>query len=111
MTIKYQWAVTAMSTSSYPTSGYVTVANYTVTGTDNSTPPVVAEFSSQVQFSIDPNQVSYIPYNELTEEIVLGWIQSEPNLVVNTQACLDGMINSIINPPVSPTNIPLPWVK
>jgi len=47
----------------------------------------------------------------LTEEIVLGWVQAEPNVTINTEACVQGQINSIITPPVTPQDTPLPWVS
>ena len=102
----YQWTVTALSTMPTPTPEYVVLAQYTVTGTDGT---ITVETQGISQFSVNPEQTDFVPYADLTEEIVLGWIQSEQNLVVNTQANLDGQIDSILNPPVSPTNTPLPW--
>jgi hypothetical protein len=54
----------------------------------------------------------FIPYADLTEEIVLGWIQEElgENGIISITACIDGQIASQKNPPVSPENTPLPWV-
>lgn len=51
----------------------------------------------------------YTPYNELTNEIVVGWIQSAlgtdgVSAIINK---LDKMIADQINPPV--VNPPLPW--
>ena len=105
----YTWKVTALSTMPSPPAPineYVVMANYTVTGTNGT---ITVEISSISQFTIDTTSPTYVPYAQLTEEIVLGWIQSEPNLVINTQANLDGQIESIVNPPVSPQNTPLPW--
>jgi hypothetical protein len=53
---------------------------------------------------------TFIPYADLTNTIVIGWIETQlgEDGVNNIQACIDGMINSEINPPVSPQNTPLP---
>jgi hypothetical protein len=52
----------------------------------------------------------FIPYDQLTEAIVIGWIQRIWALdgVANFEACIQGQIDSQINPPVVPVT-PLPW--
>jgi hypothetical protein len=47
----------------------------------------------------------------LTNDIVIGWIQSElqENGIHSIIACIDGQIESQKTPPVSPENTPLPW--
>jgi hypothetical protein len=106
MSNQYLWKVTALSTMPTPTPDYVVLAQYQVTATDGTNTVVTSGIS---QFSVNPEQTDFVPYANLTEEIVLGWIQSEPNLVVNIQANLDGQIESIVYPPVTPQNTPLPW--
>jgi len=39
----------------------------------------------------------------------LGWINEATDNQANYYANIDGQIASIINPPVSPQNTPLPW--
>ena len=109
----YTWTVTSMSTlpsPPAPINEYVVNAQYTVTGTNGATPPVTASINGIAIFSIDTT-VTPIPYNSLTEAQVLSWIQDQPNLVVNMQSNIDGQIESIVNPPVSPQNTPLPWAN
>ena len=106
MSNQYLWTVTALSTMPTPTPDYVVMAQYSVTGTDGTNTVVTGGVS---QFSVNPEQTDFVPYADLTEAIVLSWIQSEPNLVVNIQANLDGQIESIVYPPVTPVNTPLPW--
>ena len=52
-----------------------------------------------------------MPYSELTNDIVIGWIQEGLGVdgVSNLEACLQGQINSQINPPIAPEVTPLPW--
>ena len=104
----YTWAVTALYTETIATEqNYVVIANYTVIGVDGT---YNAELSNIARFntaSVSP----FVPYEDLTEAIVIGWIQDElgPDGVSNLEACIQGQINSQINPPVVPLNTPLPW--
>lgn len=105
---QYTWNVTALYTEAVATeSDYVVIANYTVVGIDDT---YSAELSNIARFST--TSVSpFIPYAELTEDTVIDWIQQElgPDGVSNLEACIQGQINSQINPPSVPVNTPLPW--
>jgi hypothetical protein len=58
--------------------------------------------------TFDSNQAeTFIPYADLTEAIVIGWIPEQA--MASAQACVQGQIDSMITPPVSPQNTPLPW--
>ena len=104
----YTWAVTALYTETVAgEQDYVVIANYSVVGVDgdhSASLSNIARFSTE---SVSP----FIPYSELTEAIVIGWIQDELGVdgVSNLEACIQGQINSEINPPVTPQNTPLPW--
>lgn len=106
MTTTYTWTVTQMYTVPSPTPDYVVQAFYTVFGTDGTYSGTI---SSVAQFSQDSSQNTFIPYDQLTEAEVLGWIQAEPNVVISMEACVQGQIDSQIKPPVVPQNTPLPW--
>ena len=104
----YTWTITSMSTlpsPPAPINEYVVLAQYLVTGTDGTN---TASIQGSSQFTIDTT-VTPIPYSQLTQSQVLGWIQAEPNLVENTQANIDGQIASIVSPPISPAVTGLPW--
>ena len=104
----YTWAVTALYTETIAgEQNYVVIANYEVVGVDatySASLSNIARFSTE---SVSP----FIPYEDLTETIVIGWIQDELGVdgVNNLEACIQGQINSQINPPVVPVNTPLPW--
>ena len=104
----YTWAVTALYTETInDEQDYVVIANYTVIGTDDT---YSAELSNIARFST-ASVTPFIPYADLTEDTVIDWIQQElgPDGVSNLEACIQGQINSQINPPVVPVNTPLPW--
>ena len=104
----YTWAVTALYTETVnDEQDYVVIANYTVVGVDDT---YSAELSNIARFST-ASVTPFVPYADLTEAIVIGWIQQElgPDGVSNLEACIQGQIDSQINPPVVPVNTPLPW--
>jgi hypothetical protein len=105
----YTWAVNELLTVPSPPgpiNEYVVIALYTVTATDGT---VTAKTQSSAQFTENNGQAHYVPYSELTEATVIGWIQALPGVVENIQANLDNQIKALINPPVLPTPTPLPW--
>jgi hypothetical protein len=95
--------ITAMYTVQQPDPNYVVNALWEVTGVDGE---YTASIEGNTMFSSE-SQSPFIPYNELTEAIVIGWIPLEQ--IANAQACVQGQIDSMITPPVSPENTPLPW--
>ena len=104
----FTWAVTALYTETVATEqDYVVIANYSVVGVDGT---YSASLSNIARFSTE-SMSPFIPYDQLTEAIVIGWIQTDLGVdgVANLEACIQGQINSQINPPVVPVNTPLPW--
>jgi hypothetical protein len=77
--------------------------NYLVTGVDGANTATI-DFSQQ--FTIQQGE-AFTPYAQLTQAQVVGW--ADPQTVSNMQACVQGQINSMVNPPVSPTSQALPW--
>ena len=104
----YTWAVTALYTETIAgEQDYVVIANYEVVGVDDT---YSASLSNIARFSTE-SVTPFVPYEDLTETIVIGWIQDDLGVdgVSNLEACIQGQINSQINPPVTPQNTPLPW--
>ena len=105
---KYTWSITAMFTLPEPINNSVIRAEYLVTATnEDQSITALMEGVSQFQISLDPSNLT--PYKDLTEQQVLNWVQSEPNLVTNIQANLDAQIEDLIKPPIVPTFTQLPW--
>ena len=77
--------------------------NYLVTGVDGAN---TADIGFSQQFTIEQGE-AFTPYAQLTQAQVVGW--ADPQTVSNMQACVQGQIDSMINPPVSPSSQPLPW--
>jgi hypothetical protein len=83
----------------------VVTAMYTVTGVDGE---YVASIGGSQQFTISADDPGFTPYDQLTQAQVIGWIPE--SAITSCQACVQGQINSMITPPVSPTSQPLPWI-
>lgn len=99
----YTTTITSMYTVPSP-QGYVVIVWYDVLGTDG---VYTANIQGNITFTPEQDQSDFVPYNELTQAEVIGWIP-ESN-IASAQACVQGQINSMITPPVSPSNTPLPW--
>ena len=103
----YTWEVTSLYTETIDgEQNYVVIANYNVVGVDGT---YEASLSNIARFSTE-SVSPFIPYEDLTEEIVIGWIQTDLGVdgVDNIYACIQGQIDSQINPPVTPELTPLP---
>ena len=103
MATTFTTRITAMYTLQQPDPNYVVNALWEVTGVDGT-----YTASSQGNTQFDSTQSStFIPYANLTDAIVIGWIPE--SAIESAQACVQGQIDSMITPPVSPENTPLPW--
>ena len=98
--------INAMYTLQQPDPNYVVNVVWTVSGVDGSN---TATADGNTQFNSADQEGAFIPYANLTEAIVIGWIPAQN--IANAQACVQGQIDSMITPPVSPKNTPLPWVS
>jgi hypothetical protein len=78
-------------------------AIWTVTGVDGQ---YTASIGGNTQFTLEQGG-SFTPYSQLTEAQVIGWIPESQ--ITSAQQCVQGQIDSLINPPVSPSAQPLPW--
>jgi len=96
--------ITAMYTLQQPDPNYVVNALWRVTGVDGIH---TASIDGNTQFNSADQEGAIVPYASLTEAIVIGWIPE--SAIASAQACVQGQIDSMITPPVSPANTALPW--
>jgi len=95
--------IISMYTVNTPDPQYVINAIWQVTGVDGE---YTASIGGNTQFTSQQSP-EFIPYDQLTEATVIGWIPAEQ--IASAQACVQGQIDSMITPPVSPANTALPW--
>jgi hypothetical protein len=110
MPITYTWTATQLI--GYPVfdgeTDVVTQAFYTVFADDGD--GHTAECSNIQLTPLDPS-VPFIPYADLTNDIVIGWVQSNlgPESVATIQEVLAIKIERQVTPPPEPEVLPLPW--
>jgi hypothetical protein len=107
MAVVYTWKIVGMSTMKTPEPGYVVSVNWTVTGVDgeySAFAPGSTEFS-------ETQSGTFIPYDQLTPEIVISWVQASlgPQQVAMYENSIAAQIQVMISPPDVPTPTPLPW--
>jgi hypothetical protein len=106
----YTWTVTNLI--GYPLfdgqTDVVTTAFYTVLADDGAGHTASINNIQQIP---PPKDRPWVPFADLTNDIVVGWIQAElgPDGVNSIYANLDAQIAAQINPPPTPQNLPLPW--
>ena len=107
MTINYTTTINSMFTVPNPT-GYVTNVLFTVSGTNGTN---TASIGGNTQFTVEQSDPNFVPYANLTQAEVIGWVQTAlgEQGIANYEANVQGQVNSLENPPISPSSQPLPW--
>jgi len=106
MSITYTTTINSMYCVQSPQPDYVVNVIFTVSGTDGTH---TASIDGNVQLAVEASDPNFVPYAQLTQTIVLGWINAQTNNQENYYANINGQIASLITPPVSPTATALPW--
>lgn len=105
----YTWSILAMSVMPVldGETDVVVSAQWNILGEDQG---YAYNLAGWQQFTLKQGE-GFTPYDQLTEAQVIGWVQDTmgENQVNNLQASVEGSLNAMINPPVEPTNPPLPW--
>ena len=96
--------ITSMYTLQQPDPNYVVNAMWEVTGVDGTN---TASIQGNTTFNSADQTGPVVPYASLTQAQVIGWIPE--SAITSAQACVQGQIDSMITPPVSPANTALPW--
>ena len=102
MATTFTTTINSMYTIDTPEPGFVCNVLWTVSGVDGT---YTAEIGGNSQFTVQDG--AFTPYSSLTQAQVLAWIPAEQ--IASAQACVQGQIDSLQNPPVSPEAQPLPW--
>jgi hypothetical protein len=106
--INYTWIVTQLLTETIEgNENYVVIAHCETIGVDGE---YSASVPNVIQFSTEDVTV-FIPYEDLTEEMVITWIKESlgEEGVLSIEASIQAQIEAQKNPPVTPQETPLPW--
>ena len=107
MEITYTWAVTSMKVVDTDDIENAVIQTYwTKTGVDADGNSGMFSGATHLSIStVDPD--NFVPYEELTQEIVIGWIQAVVNNQVHINEHIQKQIDQKKNPVIEK---PLPWV-
>ena len=87
--------------------GGVITAHYRVFATEGETS--VSAYGSG-SFTPDPQSPDFVPYENLTEEIVLGWVKEQLTDLKVSQ--IEGQLASVLDQKINPTtSVGRPWVQ
>jgi hypothetical protein len=104
MATTFTTTITAMYTLQQPDPDYVVNVLYEVTGVDGTN---TASIGGNTQFNSADQTGPVTPYASLTQAQVIAWIPE--SAITSAQQCVQGQLESLANPPVSPANTELPW--
>jgi len=96
--------ILAMYTLQQPDPNYVVNVRWSVAAVNGSNTVYVngiTEFDSSQQIT------PFVPYDQLTEATVIGWIPAED--ITQAQERAEIRMNALLNPPASPQDTALPW--
>ena len=100
--INYIWNINQLERN-VSDSGVV-VAHWRCTGTDSDTEATASNYGT-VSFQPDPASADFVPFDQLTEEQVLGWVHESVDKDA-TETALADQIDKINNPT---TTTGKPW--
>ena len=110
MATTFTWSIDQMETIQSPQPNYVVEVVWSLKAVDGQYGVMC---SNTQMFNVVASE-TFIPYAELTEAIVLGWVQDALGAsgVAAAEAQAQWYIDRQINPPTEiPKNTPLPWVQ
>lgn len=107
MAITYTWTVEGMKVTRVGDKpNYVVQTYWTKTGTDEN--GITGTFRGATPFTPNPEQQDFTPYDQLTQNIVLGWIQ--PVVTGSYEEHVNNYIAEQIAKNTDPVvEEPLPW--
>lgn len=112
MEIQYQWVFEKGSLGCVPIVGnysdYVVLVNWRYRGTlpnDDPNKVISVDQYGQQTFQVQQGQSDYVPFAQLTEEIVIGWLTPVLNVEAMEES-IANQIDAIVNPPIVYPDIP-----
>ncbi len=101
------WSITNLFTEQVPDPNYVVTATWRITVSDSGKSVFQDGSSSFAQ----TQQSNFIPYDQLTPEIVLGWVKAQlgAETVANCEKTCTTQLGYLLNPAPEPQPQPVPW--
>ena len=104
--ITYSWNINRMYTkpSLNSLTNVIHIVDWSYIGTDEDNNKAYMQMPTPLP---EPSDENFIPYNSITKEMVISWLES----ILNIEDLQQGIINkieNIKNPPL--VEIPFPWI-
>lgn len=101
------WSITNLATEQTPDPNYVVRASWRVTASESGQ---IYFQDGNTTFSQD-QQSAFIPYDQLTPEIVIGWVKAQlgSEVVANCEKTCTTQLGYLLNPTQTPEPTPMPW--
>ena len=109
----YTWSITSMETSTQTIDGYTNVvltAQWNCFGTETTGSPAKVyntQANGVCSFQIPAQGTQFTPYDQLTQDQVLGWCYANGVDQTQIEATVQATINNLANP--TQEQMPLPW--
>lgn len=110
MTATITWSIDWMDSSTQTINGFTEVvlsAGWRCTGNESGQASSV--YGSVTFIPPQAGDPNFVPYNQLTQQQVLGWVWASGVNQAATEAAVQTNLNNLINPPV--VQNPLPWAQ
>lgn len=106
MATTFTWTITQMDCLPHTADGpdYVVTAHWQCVGVDGN---YNGRVYSTCGFAVDKSESDFVPYADLTQDMVLGWMWESGVDKGATEVAVQKQIDNQINPPV--VTPPLPW--
>ena len=115
MATTFTWSIDRMSTFQEPQPNYVAEVCWSLMGVNSIGTGENQTYQAIIggRTTLVATESTFVPYAELTEETVIGWLQNTLGVdgVNNAKAQVQAYIDRMINPPAVPLDTPLPWVQ
>lgn len=106
MATNFLWKVNSMSVTQTPEPNFVARVEWSLIGTEGLTTCTLDNIAT-----FDAPSEDFTPYEDLTEDVVLGWVKDQlgPDGVAAAENTIASYLFSVANPPSVPEKAPLPW--
>ena len=116
MATTFSWSIDRMSTFQEPQPNYVAEVCWSLMGVNSIGTGENQTYQAIIggRTTLVSTESTFIPYDQLTEEIVIGWLHNTLGVdgVNSAKAQIQSTLDKNMNPPSTvPLDTPLPWAQ
>jgi len=115
MATTFTWSIDRMGTLQEPQPNFVAEVRWRLIGVNSIGTSTNENYEASIgdRTTLVATESTFIPYDQLTEEVVIGWLHNTLGVdgVNSAKAKVQTYIDNMINPPTVSLDTPLPWVQ